>query len=509
MISTVKSISLMGIDGFVVDIEVDIEHGIPTFVMVGLAELVVKESKERVRSAIKNSGYEFPVDKIIINFAPADVKKEGTHLDLAVAIGILSSCWIIKNSSVKDCAFIGELSLNGEVRGVKGILPMVLEARAKNFKKVFIPYENRNEVNFIDGIEIYGVIKLSELIDYLNEESPLDRIHFNHENPYQNNSFDVDFSEVKGQKMAKRAVEIAAGGNHNLLMVGSPGGGKTMIAQRLPTILPELTYENAIEVTKIYSVAGMLKENNMMIFTPPYRNPHHSASGTSIIGGGSNPSPGEVSLAHEGVLFLDELPEFRRDTIESLRQPMEDGRVCISRVRGKFVYPSRFMLIGSMNPCPCGYFGYELKECRCSPIQIKNYLNRISGPVLDRIDIHIAVEPVKFSEINGNSTEESSFEIKKRVQKTRNIQLERFDGEGIDSNAHMKTKHIKKFCKYDDKSMMLLENAFRVMALSTRAYNKILKISRTIADMCESKSIEENHVAEAIQYRLLDRKYWG
>jgi magnesium chelatase family protein len=292
-------------------------------------------------------------------------------------------------------------------------------------------------------------------------------------------------------------------------MVGSPGGGKTMIAQRLPTILPELTYENAIEVTKIYSVAGMLKENSMMIFTPPYRNPHHSASGTSIIGGGSNPSPGEVSLAHEGVLFLDELPEFRRDTIEALRQPMEDGRVCISRVRGKFVYPSRFMLIGSMNPCPCGYFGYELKECRCSPIQIKNYLNRISGPVLDRIDIHIAVEPVKFSEINGNSLEESSSEIKKRVQKTRNIQLERFDGEGINCNAHMRTKHIKKFCKYDDKCMLLLENAFRVMSLSTRAYNKILKISRTIADMCESKVIEENHVAEAIQYRLLDRKYWG
>lgn len=509
MINTIKSISLMGIDGFVVNIEVDIEQGIPSFIMVGLAELVVKESKERVRAAIKNSGYEFPVDKIIINFAPADVKKEGTHLDMAVAVGILASCWIVKNTDLKDCAFIGELSLNGEVRGVKGILPMVLEARTKNFKKVFIPYENRNEVNFIDGIEIYGVVKLNELVDYLNEDCPLDRLQWGDDTSLRDTKFDVDFSEVKGQKLAKRAVEIAASGNHNLLMVGAPGGGKTMIAQRIPSILPELTYENAIEVTKIYSVAGLLKDNNRMIFNPPYRNPHHSASGTSIIGGGSNPSPGEVSLAHEGVLFLDELPEFRRDTIEALRQPMEDGRVSISRVKGKFVYPSRFMLIGSMNPCPCGYFGYELKECRCSPVQIKNYLNRISGPVLDRIDIHIAVEPVKFSEINGNSVEESSSDIKKRVEKARRLQLERLDGEGISCNAHMRTKHIKRFCKFDDKSMLLLENAFKMMALSTRAYNKILKISRTIADMCDSKDIEENHVAEAIQYRLLDRKYWG
>lgn len=499
----------MGIDGFVVDIEVDIEQGIPSFVMVGLAELVVKESKERVRAAIKNSGYEFPIDKIIINFAPADVKKEGTHLDMAVAVGILASTWIIKNTGFRDSVFIGELSLNGEVRGVKGILPMVLEARSKNFKRVFIPYENRNEVNFIDGIDIFAITKLSELIDYLNGESPLDKIHYDDMNPLINQSFDVDFSEVKGQKLAKRAVEIAASGNHNLLMVGSPGGGKTMIAQRLPTILPRLAYENAIEVTKIYSVAGLLKDNNRMIFTPPYRNPHHSASGTSIIGGGSNPSPGEVSLAHEGVLFLDEFPEFRRDTIEALRQPMEDGKVSISRVKGKFVYPSRFMLIGSMNPCPCGYFGYELKECRCTPLQIRNYLNRISGPVLDRIDIHIAVEPVKFTEINSDSNEESSSEIKKRVEKVRNIQMERFEGEGISCNAHMKTKHIRKYCRVDDRSTMLLENAFKIMALSTRAYNKILKISRTIADMCDSKNIEESHIAEAIQYRLLDRKYWG
>lgn len=509
MISLVKSISLWGIEGFVVDIEVDIETGIPAFTMVGLAELVVKESKERVRSAIKNSGYEFPVDKIIINFAPADVKKEGTHLDLAVAVGILKSCWQISDKRLQDCIFVGELSLNGEVRGVRGILPMVMEARAKGFKKIFIPKDNKNEVNFIDGIEIYAVTRLKELIDHLNGEKSLGLVEACDVINQCCSSFDVDFSEVKGQHVAKRAVEIAAAGNHNMIMVGSPGGGKTMIAQRLPTILPELTYENAIEVTKIYSVAGLIKDNSSMIFTPPYRNPHHSASGSSIIGGGSNPLPGEVSLAHDGVLFLDELPEFRRDTIEALRQPMEDGKVCISRVKGKFVYPSQFLLISSMNPCPCGYFGYELKECRCTPKQIRSYLNRISGPLLDRIDLHVSVEPIKFSEINNNSNEESSLEIKKRVRRVREIQLERFDGENINCNAQMKSKHIKKYCRFDDKSMQLLENAFRIMALSTRAYNKILKISRTIADMCESKNIEENHVAEAIQYRLLDRKYWG
>jgi magnesium chelatase family protein len=509
MISTVKSISLMGIDGFVVDIEVDIEQGLPNFTMVGLAELVVKESKERVRAAIKNCGYLFPVDRIIINFAPADVKKEGTHLDLAVAIGILSSSFVIKNFSLDECAFIGELSLNGDVRPVRGILPMVLEARSKKFKKIFVPYENRNEVNFVEDILIYGVLKLNEIVDFLNDESPLEVIHYGEGGTSRQVTFEYDFSEVKGQKMAKRAVEIAASGNHNLLMIGSPGGGKTMLAQRIPTILPELTYESAIEVTKIYSIAGMLKDNCKMIFTPPYRNPHHTASGTSIIGGGSNPCPGEISLAHEGVLFLDEFPEFRRDTIEALRQPMEDGRVSISRVKGKFVYPSRFMLIGSMNPCPCGYFGYQLKECRCTPLQIKNYLNKISGPVLDRIDIHISVEPIKFGEINSTIVEETSREIKNRVERVRNIQLERFSGEGINCNAQMKPKHIKRYCKFNERSMSLLENAFKVMSLSTRAYNKILKITRTIADMCESKDIEENHVAEAIQYRLLDRKYWG
>jgi magnesium chelatase family protein len=354
MISKVNCISLMGIEGFVVEIEVDVQSGMPVFNMVGLPDVVVRESKERVRAAIKNSGYEFPISRIIVNFAPADIKKEGTHLDLAISIGILISSGIIKPQDLSRSIFIGELSLNGEVRGTKGLLPMILEARHKGIKRAFIPSENVNEVKTIEDIEIYPVSALYELIDFLNEASPMEKIEIERLNVYVESQNDVDFSEVKGQKLAKRAIEVAASGGHNVIMVGSPGGGKTMIAQRIPTILPLLPYKHAIEVTKIYSVAGMLKNNSKIIFRAPFRNPHHTASTVSIIGGGSNPSPGEVSLAHGGVLFLDELPEFRRDSLEALRQPMEDGSVSISRVKGKYTYPAKFMLVSSMNPCPCG-----------------------------------------------------------------------------------------------------------------------------------------------------------
>jgi magnesium chelatase family protein len=509
MISKVNCISLMGIEGFIVEIEVDVQNGMPIFNMVGLPDIVVKESKERVRAAIKNSGYEFPISRIIVNFAPADIKKEGPHLDLSISIGILISSGAVKPLDLKSSIFIGELSLNGEVRGVRGLLPMILEAREKGMERAFIPSDNINEVITVEGLQIYPVSTLFELIDFLNGASPLGEIINEQLSPQIYSEGDMDFSEVKGQKLAKRAVEVAASGGHNVIMIGSPGGGKTMIAQRIPTILPFLIYKHAIEVTKIYSVAGMLKNNSNIIFKPPFRSPHHTASTVSIIGGGSNPLPGEVSLAHGGVLFLDELPEFRRDTLEALRQPMEDGSVSISRVKGKYVYPAKFMLVSSMNPCPCGYYGYQLKECKCSEVQIRNYLNKVSGPLLDRIDIHVNVEPVYFNDIHNDTNEETSESIKKRVLKSRMIQLDRFEKDDIYSNAEMKTRHMKKYCKLDAKGTMLLESAFKTMALSTRAYSKIIKIARTIADLNQSSNIEEDHIAEAIQYRSLDRKYWA
>ena len=508
MISKINSISVIGVDGIKVEIEVDIQQGLPCFNMVGLPDMVVKESKERVRSAIRNSGYLFPVDKITVNFAPADLKKEGTHLDLAIAVGILVCSYAINLTYIKESIFIGELSLNGEIRPVRGILPMIIEAKKQGFNRVFIPEENSEEVRFMDGIGIYPATCLLELADFLNDMSPIERLETQKDLISSGQNFDVDFSEIIGQKFAKRAVEIAVSGGHNLLMIGPPGGGKTMIAKRIPTILPELNYEQALESTKIYSVAGLLKDDNRVIINPPFRSPHHSASTISIIGGGSNPMPGEVSLAQNGVLFLDELPEFRRDTLEALRQPMEDGEVFISRVKSKIVYPARFMLVSSMNPCPCGNYGYQLKECRCSEVQIRNYLNRISGPLLDRIDIHIQIEPVQFCDLNSSTKEETSDMIKQRVKKIKKLQYERFEGEGIYCNAQMKTKHIRKFCKMDSKALSLLENVFKVMALSTRSYNKILKIARTIADMEECQTINENHIAEAVEYRILDRKYW-
>lgn len=509
MLSKIKSISLQGINGFIVEIEVDVQGGLPGLNMVGLPDTVVKESKERVKSAIKNSGFEFPRTKVVVNFTPADIKKEGSHLDLAIATAILTSTGIINNMDISKYVFVGELSLNGEVRGIKGILPMILEAEKRGYKKMFIPNTNKNEAGFIKNIEVYTVSSLWELVGYLNDEIGLERIIQQDEKDYKINNYDVDFSEVKGQFLAKRAVEIASSGGHNILMIGPPGGGKTMISQRLPTILPELSFDEAIEVTKIYSVSGLLKDNGKIIFRAPFRSPHHTASTVSVIGGGSNPIPGEVSLSHNGVLFLDELPEFRKDTLESLRQPIENGEVCISRVKGKYTYPSRFMLVASMNPCPCGYYGYQLKECKCSSLQIRNYLNRISGPLLDRIDIHISIEPVNFDEISCEREEEPSKNIKLRVERSRKIQKERFKNDTIACNAQMKPRHLKKYCTLDGNGMKLLETAFKTMALSTRAYSKILKIARTIADMDESEAIQESHIAEAIQYRILDRKYWG
>ncbi len=509
MICKINSIGLIGIEGYTIEIEVDIQKGLPNFNMVGLPDAVVKESKERVRTAIKNSGFEFPVDKITVNFAPADIKKEGTHMDLAIAIGILVCSGNIEHKSVMGGIFIGELSLNGEIREVRGILPMIIEAQRLGYNSIFIPHENLGEAAFVKDCDVYTVSTLGELVDFFAGVAPLEKAVSSARQEEPTLQSDVDFSEIKGQRAARRAAEIAASGFHNLLMIGPPGGGKTMLAQRLTTILPQLTFDQGLDTTKIYSIAGMLKNNNRIIMAPPFRSPHHSSSTASIIGGGSVPMPGEVSLAHNGVLFLDELPEFRRDILEALRQPLEDGEVSISRVKGRYKYPSRFLMVASMNPCPCGYYGYQLKQCRCSENQIRAYLNRVSGPLLDRIDIHINIDPVKYEEINSDQTEEGSEEIKKRVERVKAVQLERFKNEGILFNSQMKQRHIKRYCPMTIKAEALIESAFKSMTLSTRAYGKILKVARTIADMDSEEKIGEKQVAEAIQYRVLDRKYWA
>ncbi len=510
MISEVKSVALSGIDGYIVNVEVDIANGMPAFDIVGLPDAAVKESKERIRAAVKNSGMTVPSKRITVNLAPADMKKEGAHLDLPIALGILAASEQMKKESFCDSAFLGELSLNGELRRVSGVLPMVISAYQNGIKRVFVPRDNVKEAAVVSGIEVFGVESLCELAQFFTGQIALTPESVSVQELFgPNEKYKYDFAEVKGQLYVKRALEIAAAGGHNMLMIGPPGSGKTMIAQRIPTILPDMSFEESLEVTKVHSIAGALSENSPIITERPFRHPHHTISSIGLSGGGTHPKPGEISLSHNGVLFLDELPEFRRDALEVMRQPLEDGEITITRVGGTVTYPCNVMLVASMNPCPCGYYGDPVRECTCSQTQISKYINKISGPLLDRIDLHIEVPSVKYEELETKSKGESSASIKARVDSARKVQMERYKDSGIFSNSHLTPDLMNVHCALSDEANDLLKNAYESMGLSARAHNRILKVARTIADLAGSEGIETEHIAEAIQYRALDKKFFN
>ncbi|WP_066507266.1 YifB family Mg chelatase-like AAA ATPase [Abyssisolibacter fermentans] len=509
MLSKVNTCVLQGLNGYNVGVETDISKGMPSFAIVGLPDVSIKESKERVRTAIKNSGFKFPVNKIIVNLAPANLRKEGSQIDLSIAVGILIATEDINYVDFSKTCFIGELSLDGKINRVDGALPMVISLKEAGMKKVIIPDGNKNECSMVDNIDIIPVDNLFELVKYLNDDIDISPCIFNKDIIEDEDSDKrEDFSDIIGQRVLKRAVEVAAAGGHNILIIGPPGSSKTMIARRIPSILPSLTFEETLEITKIYSAAGLLK-GAYLIKERPFRSPHHTISNISLIGGGRIPMPGEVSLAQYGVLFLDELPEFQKNALEVLRQPLEDGEVTISRVTATITYPSEFMLVASMNPCPCGYYGDPNHECTCSMKEINRYLGKISGPLLDRIDIHIEANPIKYDDLTNNNKEETSATIRERVNKARKIQIDRYSNEKNLYNANLSPKAVKKYCKLDKEGEELLKIAFNKFSLSARAYNKVLKVSRTIADLDNSENIKSCHIAEAIQYRSLDRKYWS
>lgn len=510
MFSIVLSSALHGIDGNIIKVEIDISEGLPTFDIVGLPDSSVKEAKERVRTAIKNSNFNFPIKKITVNLAPANIRKEGSSFDLPIAIGILVCIGVIKSETLKDTMVIGELSLDGSVRGVSGVLPMVYSAYNKGFKKCIIPYENAQEGAIVNNMEIIGVNSLSEIVEHLSGYKVLSRTQIDTNELFSNiNKInDLNFSDVKGQEKVKRALEVAAAGFHNVMMLGSPGSGKTMMAKRIPSILPPLTFEESIEITKIHSVAGLLKSKGTLITKRPFRSPHHTISASALTGGGKIPKPGEISLAHNGVLFLDELPEFHKNVLEVMRQPLEDMEVTISRVNSTITYPSKFMLIASMNPCPCGYYP-DTKRCHCTDKEIKKYLSKISGPLIDRIDICLEVKPVEYEQLSLKHKSESSEDIRKKVIAAQKIQQQRYKNENILFNSQLSSAQIEKYCSLGNEEIEILKIAFDRLNLSARAYHRILKVSRTIADLDASENIKVNHLAEAIQYRSLDRKYFA